>query len=90
MRSGKYYRTNQEGDRYVYSPVRNSTAHSPPTTLPSTQLRGKNPPIPPPLEDEIASHMKLPTFKGVGDEDIDRFWLSLNQYGLCQMWPTML
>ena len=22
----------------------------------------------------MATHMKLPTFKGVGDEDMDRFW----------------
>ena len=72
--SGKYYKTNKEGDISVYSLVRNSTAHSPPTTPPSTPHRGKNSPVPPPPEDKMASHMKLPTFKGVGDKDMDRSW----------------
>ena len=72
-RSKKYYRTNKEGDRSIYSLVRDSATHSPPTTPPSTQHRGNNSPIPPPPEDEMASHMKLPTFKGVGDEDMDQF-----------------
>ena len=60
-RSGKYYRTNQEGDKSVYSPVRDSATQKPPTTPPSSHHRGKNSPIPPPPpEDEMASHMKLP------------------------------
>ena len=42
---------------------------------PSSQHKGKNLPTPlPPLEEDMATHMKLPTFKGVGDEDMDRFW----------------
>ena len=73
MRSGKYYRTNQEGDQSVYSLVRNSVVHNSPSTPPLNPHRGKNSPPPPP-EDDMASHMKLPTFKGVGDEDMDRFW----------------
>ena len=72
--SGKYYRTNQEGDGSVYSLVRDSAVHSPPTTPPSNQHRGKNSPVPPPPEHEMASHMKLLTFKGIGDKDMDRFW----------------
>ena len=73
-RSGKYYRTNQEGDRSVYSLERDLATHSPTTTPPSNQNKGKNSPVPPPPEDEMASHMKLPTFKGVGDKDMDWFW----------------
>ena len=26
----------------------------------------------------MAAHMKLPTFKGVGDEDMERFWFVAN------------
>lgn len=73
MRSGKYYRTNEEGDRYIYILVRNCSMHSPPSTPLSSPRRGKNSPPTPP-EDDMAIHMKLPTFKGVGDEDMDRFW----------------
>jgi len=73
MRSGKYYRTNQEGDRATYSPIRNFVAFNRPSTPPSSSHRGKNSPPPPPTDDMVA-HLKLPTFKGVGDEDMDRFW----------------
>ena len=71
-RSGKYYRTNQEGYRSIYSPVRSFVAFDPPSTHPLNPRRGKNSPPPPP-EDDMATHLKLPTFKGVGDEDMDRF-----------------
>ena len=69
-RSGKYYRTNKEGDRATYSPARDFAMFNPP----SNSHRGKNSP-PPPLADNMAAHLKLPTFKGAGDEDMDRFWL---------------
>lgn len=90
MRNGQYYRVNQKGDRYVYIPLRNSldlngsgatgAENSSPVTPPSNSRRGKNPPIPPspPLVDDMDMHMKLPTFKGVGDEDMDRFWFVEN------------
>ena len=40
-----------------------------------SQHKGKKSPTPMPLlEEDMATHMKLPTFKGVGDEDMDRFW----------------
>ena len=77
-RSGKYYRVNREGVRSVYIPLREPPTHagtSPPATPSSSQHKGKNSPTPPPLpEEDMATHMKLPTFKGVGDEDMDRFW----------------
>ena len=72
--SGKYYRTNQEVDRSIYSPVREAVLQSPPATPLSNQRRGKNSPTPPPPEGDVATHMKFPTFKGVGDEDMDQFW----------------
>ena len=74
MCSAKYFRTNQEGDRFVYSLVREVASQSAPATPLSNQPRGKNSPTPPPLEGDMAAHMKLPTFKGVGDEDMDQFW----------------
>ena len=47
----------------------------PPATSPPRPRKGKNLPIPPPsLDSDMATHLKLPTFKGVGDEDMDRFW----------------
>ena len=72
-RSGKYYWINLEGDRSVYNPVSEATAQSPPATPLSNQRRGKNSPTPPPLEDDMVTHMKFLTFKGVGDEDMDQF-----------------
>ena len=74
MWSGKYYRANLEGDRFVYSPVREVASQSPLATPHCNQPRGKSSPTPPPLEDDMDAHMKLPTFKGVGDEDMDQFW----------------
>ena len=53
-RSGMYYRTNQEGDRSIYSLVTNFFAHSLPSTPPSNPRKGKNSPPPPP-EDDMAS-----------------------------------
>ena len=73
-RSGKYYWTNQEGDRSVYILVREASAQSPPATPLSNQHRDKNSPTPPPPpEANMAVHMKFPTFKGVGYEDMDQF-----------------
>ena len=73
--SGKYYRTNLEGGRSVYSPLRDTATQSPPTTPSSRPCKGKSLPIAPPLPDsDMSAHLKLPTFKGVGDEDMDRFW----------------
>lgn len=77
--SGKYYKVNLEGDKSVYSPSREPPTHietSPLVTPLSNPWLGKNSPTPPPPpEDDIATHMKLPKFKGVGDEDMDRVWL---------------
>ena len=74
-RSGKYYRTNLEGGIFVYIPLREMATQIPPATLSSRPHKGKNSPIPPPPSDsDMAAHLKLPTFKGVGDEDMDRFW----------------
>ena len=70
-RSGKYYKTNLEGDIVVYTLVREAASKSPPATPLSNQPRGKNSPTPPPPEDDMAAHMKLSTFKGVGDEYMD-------------------
>ena len=50
-------------------------AQSPLATPPSSPCKGKSSPIPPPPSDnDMAAHLKLPTFKGVGDDDMDRFW----------------
>ena len=85
-RSGKYYRTNQEGDRSIYSPVRESSSQSRPTTPLSNQHRGKNSPTPlPPPEDDMAMHMNLPTFNIVGDEDMDQFWFVIESVCLHKM-----
>ena len=73
MWSSKYYRTNLEGDRSIYSPLEGIVAQSPPATPYSEPHKGKTLPETPPEED-MAAHLKLPTFKGAGDEDMDRFW----------------
>ena len=64
-RSGKYYWTNLDGGRAAYSLVKELT------TSPPMARRGKNSPITSSLNSDMAAHMKLPTFKGVGDEDMD-------------------
>lgn len=70
MRSGKYYRTNQEGDQSFYSSVTNFAMHNLPSTPYLSPPRDQNSPP----EDDMTSQMKLPSFKDVGDEDMDRFW----------------
>lgn len=92
MCSGKYYRANQRGDKSIYSPLRNLPNNdtksieatlargSPPATPQSNLCKGRTYPTPPspPAEEDMAAHMKLPTIKGVGDEDMERFWLFAN------------
>ena len=74
-RSGKYYRTNLDGGRSAYNLLQELAAQDPPDTPPSRPQKGKNSPIPPtPLNSDMAAHLKLPTFRGVEDEDMDRFW----------------
>ena len=63
--SGKYYQTNLDGGRAAYSPVKE------PATSPPRARRGKNSPITSSLDSDMAAHLKLPTFKGSGDEDMD-------------------
>ena len=63
-RSGKYYRTKLDGGRAGYSPVKE------PATSPPRARRGKNSPITSSLDSDMVAHLKLPTFKGVGDEDM--------------------
>ena len=65
--SGKYYRTNLDRGRAAYSPVK-ELATSPPRAR-----IGKNSPITSSLDSDMVVHLRLPTFKGVGDEDMDRF-----------------
>ena len=67
-RSGKYYRTKLDRGRDAYSPVKE------PDTSPPRAHKGKNSPITSSLDSDMAAHLKLPTFKGVGDEDMDQFW----------------
>ena len=58
---------------------------SPLTTPSSSQHKGKNSPTPPPLpEEDMVAHMKLPTFKGVGDKDMDRFWFVAESVWIAQ------
>ena len=86
MRSREYYRVNQRGENFVYNPLRDSpdiegskamhVQGIPPATLSSKLRRGKTYPTlppPPPVED-MGKNMKKTTFKGVRDEDMDRFW----------------
>ena len=73
--SGKYYRTKLDEGRFAYNPLPKPAVQDPPSTLAPWPRKGKNSPIPPPsLDSDMAAHLKLPTFKGVGDEDMDRFW----------------
>ena len=75
-RSGKYYRTNLDGGRSAYNPFQELAMQDPPATSPPRPRKGKNSPIPlPSLDSDMAAHLKLPTFKGVGDEDMDWFQL---------------
>ena len=73
MWSGKYYRTNQEGDKSVYSPLKRAAMQSSPVTPTSEPQKNKTSPETP-LEGDMAVHLKLPTFKGAADEDMDHFW----------------
>ena len=63
--SGKYYQNNLDGGRAAYSPVKE------PAASPPRACKGKNFPITSSLDSDMATHFKLPTFKGVGDEDMD-------------------
>ena len=67
-RSGKYYQTNLDEGRAAYSPFKE------PATSPPRARRGNNSPITSSLDSDMDAHLKIPTFKGVGDEDMDRFW----------------
>ena len=78
-RSGKYYRTNLDEGRSTYNPLSEPTVHDPPAASPPRTCKGKNFHVPPPpLDNDMVVHLKLPTFKGVGDEDMDRFWFVEN------------
>ena len=73
--SGKYYWTNLNGGRSAYNLLQEPASQYPSATPPPKPHKGKNSPIPPPpLNSDMAAHLKLPTFKGVGDEDMDLFW----------------
>ena len=73
--SGKYYQTNLDGGRSTYNPLQEPATQDPPATSPPRPCKGKDVHIPPPsLDSDMAAHLKLPTFKGVGDEDMDQFW----------------
>ena len=78
-RKGKYYRTNLDGGRSTYNPLQE------PATSPPRSHKGKNSPIQPPsLDSDMAAHLKLPTFKGLGDEDMDRFWFVADSVWIAQ------
>ena len=71
--SGKYYRANQENDHSTCSPLRRETTQGFPVT-PTSDSREKKPSTNTSLEKDMVVHLKLPTFKGATDEDMDRFW----------------
>ena len=74
-RSGKYYWTNLDRGRSTYNLLQELAVQDPPVTSPPRPRKGKNSPIPQPsLDSHVVAHLKLPTFKGVGDEDMDQFW----------------
>ena len=74
-RSGKYYQTTLEGGISAYNLLQEPAMQDSLTTSPTQTCKGNNSPIlPPTLDSDMAAHLKLPTFKGVGDEDMDRFW----------------
>ena len=85
-RSRKYYCINQKGERVAYIPLRDSSnleeneathgAGSPPAMSYSNSRRTQTSPTPPPTPrvDDMVAHMKLPTFRGVWNEDMDWLW----------------
>ena len=66
------------------------TGGSHPATPQSSSHRGKTSPTPPPPppKGDMAAHMKLHTFKGVGDEDMDMFWFVANVVWTTQNFNT--
>ena len=73
--SGKYYWNKLDGGISTYNLLRELATQDPPATPLPKQHRGKKSLIPlPPPDSGMAAHQRLPTFKGVGDEDMDRFW----------------
>ena len=84
-RSRKYYRTNLDGGRSTYNLLQEPVVQDPPATLLPRTHKGKNSPIPPPSwDDEMVAHLKLPTFKGVGDDDMDQFWFVVDSIWTAQ------
>lgn len=55
----------------------------PPTPLPISPPSPPSPPTPPlpPPQFSMASAIKLPIFKGVGNEDLDQFWFMVREIG---------
>jgi len=49
---------------------------TPPLVSPSSPLTSPIPP-PPPLRSSMDNLVKLPVFKGVGNEDPDQFWFEI-------------
>ena len=60
--SGKKYRNNQEEDHFAHSPLKPTQGSSATPMLWPQEDK---------LEEPMAAHLKLPTFKGVADEDME-------------------
>ena len=76
--SGNYYRNNLDRGRAAYSPVKE------PATSPLRARKGNNSLITSSVDSDMAAHLKLLTFKGVGDEDMDRFWFVVDFFWTTQ------
>ena len=80
-RSGKYYETNLDGGRSTYNPFQEPTTNDPSVLSPPQTCKGKNLSEPPPfLDSDMVAHLKLPTFKGVGEEDMRWFWFLADSF----------
>ena len=66
--SSRYYQTNPEKNHSVFSLPRRATIQG------SSGSQEGKPSTRALLEGDMNIHLKLPTFKGVADEDMDFFW----------------
>lgn len=82
-RSGKYYRAEQEKDHFSGNPLRRENMQGSPVT-PTSDSQESKPSTETLLEGDMAVHLKLPTFKGATDEDMECFWFVANSVWTAQ------
>ena len=77
IRSSKYYQTSQGEDRSARNSPRGAPTQGPSATSTLGPQEDK-------LEEPMAAHLKLPTFKGAVDEDMDWFWFVADSVWMAQ------